>query len=131
MAKAKAVKKTRKKKDLIKITFEPHNLPFKLGIKEKAEAAEELATALQSAESLALERKSVLSDFNSRAGGLTKKIHTLTLNVKDGMQMRSLECDLHLNYTKLTATIIRTDTNETVEERPMSEEEKQMQLDLE
>lgn len=123
-------KKT-KEEDLVKVTHEPHKLPCRLGTKEKAEAAEALATTIQATESLELERKSVLGDFKSRMDGLKESIHTLTLNVKDSVQMRSIECELHLNYTKLTATLIRSDNNEIVEERPMTDEEKQMNFDFE
>lgn len=123
--------KKQNKDDLVKVTHEPHKLPFKLGTKEKAEAAEQLATTLQAVESLDLERKSVLGEFKSRMDALTERIHKLTLNVKDGVKMRSVECELHLNYTTLAATLIRTDTKEVVEERPMTDEEKQMDLGFE
>jgi len=123
--------KKQNKDDLVKVTHEPHKLPFKLGQKEKAEAAEQLATTLQAAESLELERKSVLGEFKSRLNALEERIHKLTLNVKDGVEMRSVECELRLNYTTLAATLIRSDTKEVVEERPMTDEEKQMNLDFE
>lgn len=123
--------KKKNKNDLVKVTHEPHKLPFQLGVEEKAEAAEQLATTLQAAESLELERKSVLGEFKSRLNALEERIHKLTLNVKDGVEMRSVECELHLNYTTLTATLIRSDTKDVVEERPMTDEEKQMNLDFE
>lgn len=119
----------KKEKDLVKVTHEPHKLPCNLGAKEKAEAAEALAITIQATESLELERKSVLGDFKSRMDGLKESIHNLSLSIKNSVQMRSIECELHLNYTTLTATLIRTDTKEVVEERPMTEEEKQMTFD--
>lgn len=116
-------------KDLIHTTHEPHILPCKLSEKDKAEAAEDLATAIQQGESLELERKSALGDFKKRKDNLLERIHNLTISVKDGIMMRSLECELKLNHTKLTATLIRPDTNEVFDERPMTQEEKQMNLD--
>ena len=117
-----------KKKDLIKVTHEPHTLSCNLDANEKALAAEQLATAIQAAESLELERKSVLGEFKSRMNALKEKIHNLTMQVKDGVEMKSIDCELHLNYTKLTATLIRTDNKEIVEERPMTDDEKQMEM---
>ena len=117
-----------KKNDLIKVTHEPHTLGCKLGVKEKAEAADQLATVIQSAESLELEKKSVLGDFKSRMDALKERIHNLTMQVKDGVEMKSIKCELRLDYTKLTASLIRMDSGEIVEERPMTEEEKQMEM---
>ena len=120
----------KKKTDLTKVTYEPHTLPCPLSEKEKAEAADQLATAIQSAESLELERKAAMGDFRSRLEALKERIHNLTRQVKEGVESRSVKCELRLNYTKLTAILIRTDTKETVEERPLTDEEKQMKFDL-
>jgi len=120
-----------KKKDLIKVTHEPHSLPCALGEKEKAEAADQLAKSLEQAEGLELERKSVAGDFKSRLDALKERIHRLMVNVKNGVEMRSIDCDLSLNYTKLTAILARKDTGEVVEERPMTDEEQQMEMDFE
>jgi len=120
----------KKEKDLVKVAHEPHHLPCELGEKDKAEAADRLAKALEQAESFALEHKSVTGGFKSRTGALNEQIHRLMVNVRDGVEMRSIDCELRLNYTKLTATLVRKDTGEVVEERPMTSEEKQMELDL-
>lgn len=119
----------KKEKDIIHTTHEPHTLPCKLDEKDKAEAAEELATAIQQGESLELERKSVLGGLKKRKDNLIERIHNLTIQVKDGIVMRSVDCELNLNHTKLNAILIRTDTEEIVDERPMTQEEKQMNLD--
>lgn len=120
---------SKKEKDTIHTTHEPHTLPCKLDEKDKAEAADQLATAIQQGESLELERKSALGDFNKRQKFLVSRIHNLTINVKDGIIMKSVDCELKLNHTTLTAILIRTDTKEEVETRPMTLEEKQMNLD--
>lgn len=120
---------SKKEKDIIHTTHEPHTLPCKLTEKDKAVAAEELATAIQQGESLELERKSALGDLKKRKDNLLERIHNLTIKVKDGIEMRPVECELKLNHTKLTATLIRPDTGEEVETREMTLEEKQMSLD--
>ena len=119
----------KKEKDIVHTTHEPHTLPCKLNEKDKAETAEQLATAIQQGESLELERKSVLGDLKKRKDNLIERIHNLTIQVKDGIVMRSVDCELKLNHTKLEATLIRIDTKEEVENRPLTLEEKQMNLD--
>lgn len=126
---ARRSKMSKKEKDVVHTTHEPHTLPCKLNEKDKAEAAEQLATAIQQGESLELERKSVLGDLTKRKGNLVERIHNLTINVKDGIVMRLVDCELELNHTKLSATLVRTDIDEVIDERPMTQEEKQMNLD--
>jgi len=119
----------KKTSDLTHKSKESHRLPCKISKEQKAEAADQLATAIQEADSLELERKTTLKDLGSRKEALIEKIHKLTQQVKDGVEQRSVDCELQLNYTKLTATLVRLDTEEIVEERPMTEEEKQMNFE--
>lgn len=119
------------KKDLVKVTHEPHKLLCPLDEKARADAANELASAIQKLESLDGEKKSVTADYNGQIKMVKQATHTLSQKVTNGEEMRSVNCELRLNYTKLTATLVRADTKETVEERPMTDEERQMELDLE
>jgi hypothetical protein len=115
--------------DVIHKTNEPHILPCPLGPKERAEAAQELANAISEGESLELEKKSVTASFKSRLDSVKERIHNLSRKVKDGVEMKSVDCELQLNHTKLTATLVRLDTKEFIEERPLTQEEKQMNLE--
>lgn len=119
------------KDDRIKVTHEPHNLPCKLTTKDRAIAANQLAEAIQNLESLEIERKVETKNYNSRKQQFTGSIHRLSREVSNGEAVRSVDCELRLNYTKLTAKVVREDTGEVVTERPMSEDEKQMDMDFE
>ena len=110
---------------------EPHVLPCKLSEKDRAEAADKLATAIQRVESLELEKKAKVAEFKSQIDGQKERIHSLTVEVKDGVAQRPVDCELQLNYSKLTATLTRLDIMEIVEERTMTEEEKQMDFEFE
>lgn len=123
-------KKKEKQKDTIKITQEPHQFPFPLGEQGKAEVANKLAAAIQQLESIEGQKKAADAGFNGQMKSIQQQIHTLSYKVINNEEMRSIVCDLQLNYTKQTATLIRTDTNEVVQERPMTDEEKQMDLDF-
>lgn len=118
-------------KELIKKTHEPHVLPCKLTEKDVAEAADKLATAIQRVESLELEKKTKVAEFKGQIDAQKERIHNLTVEVKDGVAQRSIDCELLLNYTKLSATLIRLDHDEIVEERTMTTEEKQMKFEFE
>lgn len=124
-------KKKAKSKDCIHKSREPHILPCKLSEKDRAEAADKLATAIQRVESLELEKRSKVAEFKGLIDVQKERIHKLTIEVKDGVAERPVDCELALNYSKLSATLTRFDIDEIVEERPMSEEEKQMELDFE
>lgn len=118
-------------KDVIQKTQEPHRVKCVLTADEKAEAAMELANTYQAMESLAIERKTAMSEFKQRKEKLEEQIHVTSLMVKEGVAMRSVPCELQLNYSKQKATIIRLDTEEIVEEREMTDDEKQMRLEFE
>ncbi len=124
-------KKEAKSKDRIKVTHEPHPLACKLTTQDRAFAAGQLAEAIQNLESLEVEHKVETKNYNSRKQQFTGSIHRLSREVSNGEAVRSVDCELRLNYTTLTASLVRTDTGEMFEERPMNEDEKQEDLDFE
>ena len=122
--------KSQKKGDLIHTSEEPHDLPCKLTTAERATAAGLLANAVENLKALEDEKKDVMADINARKKRLVKDLNTLSRHVKDGEATRSVMCELELNYNTLTATLTRKNTGEVVDERPMTEEEKQTQFDF-
>lgn len=118
-----------KKKDTIHISQEPHQVKCKMSDTEKAAAALTLANAHQEQESLAIEKKAAMGLFKQRADKLVEQIHVTSLMVQNGVEIRSVLCELKLNYTTGRATVTRLDLpGDVVEEREMTDEEKQMQL---
>jgi len=117
--------------DLMKVTSEPHDLECALTQQERAVSAGQLAETLQRLEALDDNRKEAMADFNARKKTLTKELRSLTRHVKDGVAIRSVMCELKLNFTRLIAVLVRTDTGEVVYERPMTDDEKQMDMGFE
>lgn len=117
-----------KKDDTIHKTQELHSVKCELTVEAKAEAAMQLAEAYTTLESLAIEKKTAMTEFKQRKEKTEEQVHVLSLKVKSGFELRNIKCELQLNYTKLRATVIRLDTHEIVEERDMTLEEKQMKL---
>lgn len=105
-----------------------HDVPCELTEREKADAALVLAGAYQAQESLAIEKKSLLADIKQKADSLAEKIHKTSLMVQLGIEVKSINCELVLNYTTNQARLIRLDTKDVVEEREMTQEEKQRVL---
>jgi hypothetical protein len=50
---------------------------------------------------------------------------------KDGYEHRWVDCEITLNMTTCRALVTRKDTGEIVEDRPMSPDEKQLQIEFE
>jgi len=122
-------KKTDDGDDRVKITHEPRDLSCSLSTKERAEAANKLADVLDDIARLEDDKKTMAADLNAQIKRLTAEVRQLTRQVKEGTATRSVLCELKLNWTKLTATTVRTDTGEVVDERGMTEDEKQLGFD--
>lgn len=124
-------KKKAKSKDMIHRSQEPHRVKCVLTVDEKSEAAMQLANAYTELESLAIEKKTAMTEYKQRKEKIEEQIHVTSLKVRDGVEMRSTKCELSLNYSTGQATLIRLDTEEIVEEREMTNDEKQMKLEFE
>jgi len=124
-------KKEKDAGDRIKVTHEPHPLACKLTTQDRATAANQLAEAIQNLEALDIQHKTDTKNFNSLKQQFAGSVHRLSREVANGEAVRSVDCELRLNYTTLAASLVRTDTGEIVETRPMTEDEKQEDLDFE
>jgi len=124
-------KKDKDAGDRIKVTHEPRPLACKLTIQDRAVAAGQLAEAIQNLESLEIVRKTDTKNFNSLKQQFTGSIHRLSREVANGEAVRSVDCELRLNYTTLMASLWRTDSGEMYDQRPMTEDEKQEDLAFE
>ena len=118
-------------KDLVHKSSEPHILPCKMSQKEKSNAGVKLAAELEILESIEFDKKTIVQELSSKIKTHKKHIHDLSDQINRGIEMRSVDCELRLNVSKLIATLVRKDTGEIVNERPMTEEEKQMDFNFE
>lgn len=123
-------KKKSQEEEKIKTTHETHKLQCALSEQEVAAAADELARGLDEFEALEDEKKSLVEDFKARLAVEEANIKVNRNLVRNKYTYKDVECELVLNYSELTATLTRTDTNEVVKERPMSSAEKQMNFEF-
>jgi len=119
----------KQKVDQIKEAKEWHPFSHALTDEERRVAANSLAKTLSELEGIEKERKVVNSSFKTKCDGLKRKIAYLGSSVLIGEEQRSIECNRITNYTKGQMVLVRTDTGQVVEERPLSDDEKQMEFD--
>lgn len=99
---------------------------------ERAEFALELARANQKADELDLKKKEVASKIKAEIEENLKDINVLAKKVNDGYEFRDVEVDYIMDSPKAgLKTVFRRDTGERVRECKMSDEDRQMVLDME
>lgn len=97
---------------------------------ELAKYGRELSGRLSDLASIELEKKEAADNFKSRMSKIDKAIGEIQRKLHDGSEERVIECEQVLSFDTATVTIIRKDTGEVVEERPMTDEERQMPLGM-
>jgi len=110
--------------DLTKNTKEYHVLPCKMSEKELADENVTLLDILQRIEDLEITRKAQMADLKAQKEKLIEIMEDSRKKLRSKQIMRSIECDLLLNMSRLTATLRRRDTDEVVVERSMTPEER-------
>lgn len=99
------------------------------GEEEKAKISEEMATKLLSVQDLEEQAKSVAASFKDRIGRAQLEAKQAAKKLKDGYEMRDVECEVVRNYAFGEIRHIRTDTGECVHVKVMTQEERQMHLE--
>jgi hypothetical protein len=99
--------------------------------KEIQEKAKALAYNCNLRDQAEEEKKSVTSDFKAKIDSYTATISSLSNNINNGWEYRSIDCEVQMDTPKEgVKRIVRKDTGEVVEELAMTPEEMQFELDL-
>ena len=120
-----------KKKDTeekIKTTHERHHLKCQLTQEELLERGDQMAHALDELNRLADEKKALGEELKAKEAKTQAEITVLQQLVRNKYDRRLVDCNLVINYTTQKALLVRLDTEETIEERDLTEEEKQMDM---
>jgi hypothetical protein len=121
---AKAVIKTKK----LRVTLK---LNVTLTEAERMMAAMKMADLMDQESRCVLEGKAVAKSFKGRADEINGQISQQQLRVRNGYELRDVECeefwDLEAGFVRIT----RLDTGEQVSERAMTAEERQGKLFVE
>ena len=103
-------------------------LPVHLTEPEILQYGRDVARAVSDRERIKEEGKSIAKDYASKVAEQEAIIGKLSPRIHSGIETRDIECRQTKNWTRGTVQIIRTDTEEIVESRPMREDEKQVEL---
>jgi len=96
--------------------------------KEKTELSAKIAKAISDRSSAEAKLKEVNASIKAQIAQLDAEISEKALQINNGYEYRNVECQMDKDYRLGTVTITRLDTDEVIRERPMTAEERQMEL---
>lgn len=109
---------------------EMRKLPVVLTQEEIREAERRTAQLSQDYDTAEAEKKDATSAFTSRLKGLRTQMSEESKKAISGMEDRFVPCDWIVIREDGVKRLVRQDTGEQVEERTLSETEKQYRMDL-
>ena len=96
--------------------------------KEKTELSAKIAKAISDRASAEAKLKEVSTSIKAQIAQLDAEISEKALQINNGYEYRNVECRMDKDYRLGSVTITRLDTGEVIRERPMTAEERQMEL---
>ena len=96
--------------------------------KEKTELSGKIAKAISDRTSAEAKLKEVSASIKAQIAQLDAEISEKALQINNGYEYRNIECRMDKDYRLGSVTITRLDTGEVIRERPMTAEERQMEL---
>ncbi len=103
-------------------------LKCQLTEKEKTELSSKIAKAISDRASAEGKLKEVSTSIKAQIAQLDAEISEKALQINNGYEYRNVECRMDKDYRLGSVTITRLDTGEVIRERPMTAEERQMEL---
>lgn len=106
-------------------------LKHQLTTEEKRELAESMADNQAKLEELEDEKKAVASDYKSRIETVQGEIRRESNTYRQGWELRDIQCSEIQDFDKGIVTVVRLDTGEEVKVRPMTHDERTLELPFE
>ena len=97
---------------------------------ERSEATKELSRAIDAKDRADQEKAAVAADMKSRIERAIADIGRWNRTVRDGYEMRNVDCQVVYDFTEGVVRTVRTDSGEELESRKMRQEERQRQADI-
>ena len=95
---------------------------------EKKNIANRLAESVKKLNEIKKEKKEVTSNFNEKIDAESVEINTLAQKIRDGFELRNVECKIIKDYDDKKIIYKRLDNNEIVKTKEMDDNELQMNL---
>lgn len=106
------------------------SLPVKLTDEEVLKYGRDVARAVADKGRIEIELDSVKVDYKGKISEQEGIIGKLSPRIHSGIETREVKCEEIKDYVKGTVTVTRLDTFDIIEDRPMREDEKQIQLQV-
>jgi hypothetical protein len=108
--------------------MEKRKLPVKLTEDEVTQLGRAMADLLAKRGGVEDEKKTAKSEFKNRLDQIDEKLEQVGASVRTGHEEREIDCDWVKDFARKTADLVRSDTGEVVETRPLSAAEMQESL---
>lgn len=95
---------------------------------EREEYSQTMAQSIEDMGRVELEKKQTVKAYDSDIAAIDRKIHDLAQKVKDGYEMRDVNCEIRYDYENKIKIYIRIDTGDEYRRAVMSLYEHQMPL---
>lgn len=105
-------------------------IPFDLSDDEVREYSEQLARGIQDIEGMKEARKIEVKRRNAEILALQEQVDGLADKVINRTELRPVECEWRKIFETAQVDLVRLDTMQTIESRPMDEDEKQLGLPI-
>ena len=130
-AKVKPVRKrTSRADDTLDLKVEKHWCKYNLSDGEVLERSKENAELFKTIEDDEDKKKSIMKDLGSKLDFIKTKHSKESKIIRDGFFHEYAECRKRIDFKTGDVTIYRRDTGEVVEERKITEDERQLELDF-
>lgn len=106
------------------------DLVVKYTQKEMVEKSQLLAKKYTELHEIETEKKNIVAEYNEKIKGRVKELEGIVQVVKDGGEVKPVECDMNIDFDKNTVKVIRLDTQAVVSEEKLSSKDRQLELDL-
>lgn len=106
------------------------DLPVALTREDLAAVAVKIGRLSKQRGEMVSQMKQIQSQWKDRIAGVDAQIHDLAQRAEEGVEPRPIECRELLDYRRGEASVVRIDTGEVLEVRPLAAEERQPSLSL-
>lgn len=108
----------------------PRRLPVAISDKTKIEYGKELAIGFERVDNLEEQRKATNANFKSQIEGIVVAMRPIRSALKTGVEYEDVECDEQIDLDNNEVAIIRCDTNEVIDTRPITDADRQEGLPM-
>lgn len=106
------------------------NLLYQFTEPELKKIGQEMAFMVGELEAVEQEKKDVMAGFKDRMDALSTKIKEAAHKINTGQEQRLIDCEVRKDFARNVVEVFRLDTYGLVEERALTVEERQQELEF-